>query len=56
MTNGEKVLVHCAAGISRSGTVVVAYMMAKYNIRYEDAVRMVRAKRGCVCPNQGFEG
>lgn len=53
--NGENVLVHCAAGISRSSTIVVAYMMAKYGIEFDEAVQRVRSKRGCICPNTGFE-
>ena len=43
--------VHCAAGISRSSTIAVAYLMAKYNIGFDQALGMVKRSRGCVCPN-----
>ncbi|CAG9314030.1 unnamed protein product [Blepharisma stoltei] len=54
LQRGDKVLVHCAAGVSRSATIVIAYIMAKYNIPFEEAYAIVRSKRGCVFPNDGF--
>lgn len=51
---GHNVLVHCAAGISRSASFVIAYMMVKYNMQYEAARDFVRSKRGCIMPNLGF--
>lgn len=55
LNNGGVVLIHCAAGVSRSGSVAVAYFMAKYNLSYQAALARVRKGRGCVCPNAGFE-
>ena len=52
---GNRVFVHCAAGVSRSSTVVIAYFMAKYGFSFERARDMVKAKRKCVNPNNGFE-
>lgn len=54
LSNGEKVLVHCAAGVSRSSSIVIAYIMAKYNYNYARALQHVRSKRHCVMPNDGF--
>ena len=51
---GRNVLVHCAAGISRSASMVIAYVMVKYSIDFSAAKNIVRAKRACVWPNQGF--
>lgn len=49
------VLVHCAAGISRSATCLIAYLMRKNNTLFRDTLNMVRSKRRIVCPNIGFE-
>ncbi|KAE8151830.1 dual specificity phosphatase [Aspergillus avenaceus] len=39
------VLVHCDLGISRSPTVIIAYLMRKYGLKREDALGLVRSKR-----------
>lgn len=48
-----KVLVHCREGVSRSATLVVAYLMLKEGMTVQDAVRTVRESRE-ICPNEGF--
>lgn len=48
------VLVHCIAGISRSATVVTAYLMCKDHISFDDALAIVRANRPRASPNSGF--
>ncbi|XP_054165532.1 dual specificity protein phosphatase MPK-4-like [Oppia nitens] len=53
-TNGHNVLVHCHAGISRSSTVVTAYLMNKYDKPFVEALDMVRIKRPFISPNIGF--
>ncbi|CAG9317854.1 unnamed protein product [Blepharisma stoltei] len=55
MTRGKRVLVHCAAGISRSSSIMVAYFMAKYNESFDEALARVRRGRPVAWPNQGFE-
>lgn len=48
------VLVHCAAGVSRSAAIVAAYLMINNQISAFDAVLQVHQARPCVCPNLGF--
>jgi hypothetical protein len=42
---GRVVIVHCFAGIQRSATVIVAYLMAKYHYSMEEAIVFVREKK-----------
>uniref|UniRef100_A0A1B6F2Q1 Dual specificity protein phosphatase n=2 Tax=Cuerna arida TaxID=1464854 RepID=A0A1B6F2Q1_9HEMI len=48
------VLVHCLAGVSRSVTITVAYLMAKLNMSLNDAFNLVRARKTNVAPNFHF--
>jgi len=52
---GGRVLVHCAAGVSRSASVVIAYLMMTRRMAYEEAKDFVSQRRPCICPNDGFE-
>jgi len=49
-----KVLVHCVQGISRSATVVCAFLMAFYGWAPTKAVAFVKGKRWIAEPNFGF--
>jgi protein-tyrosine phosphatase len=51
----NKVLVHCNAGVSRSASIVIAFLMFKriYN-NYEDAFKHVQSRRSVVYPNSNF--
>lgn len=53
MKNGA-VLVHCRLGVSRSSTIIIAYLMQKYKLTYEQAFRYVRSKRPFINPNPSF--
>uniref|UniRef100_A0A8C9JJZ1 Dual specificity phosphatase 7 n=1 Tax=Panthera tigris altaica TaxID=74533 RepID=A0A8C9JJZ1_PANTA len=50
------VLVHCLAGISRSVTVTVAYLMQKMNLSLNDAYDFVKRKKSNISPNFNFMG
>lgn len=49
------VLIHCLAGMSRSVTVAVAYIMTCTNLNWKDALKVVRAGRAVANPNVGFQ-
>ena len=51
----EKILIHCAAGASRSATIVIAYLMWKNKIKYDEALQFVQKKRSIVWPNREFK-
>ncbi|XP_046453118.1 dual specificity protein phosphatase 9-like [Daphnia pulex] len=52
----EGVLVHCLAGISRSVTITVAYLMYKMSMSLNDAYDFVRRKKSNISPNFNFMG
>lgn len=54
LKNGEGVLVHCYAGISRSPTIVCAYLMKRYELSHDRALLVIRSKRCIVDPNFFF--
>ncbi|GJJ71361.1 hypothetical protein EMPS_03711 [Entomortierella parvispora] len=41
----SRILIHCRVGVSRSATIVIAYLMAHYHLSLVDAYLMVRARR-----------
>mmetsp|Transcript_3996 Transcript_3996/g.5987 ORF Transcript_3996/g.5987 Transcript_3996/m.5987 type:complete len:219 (-) Transcript_3996:28-684(-) len=51
---GHNVYVHCSAGISRSSTVTLAYLMCFHGIEFDSALHIARAARPAVSPNNGF--
>ena len=54
ITAGKNVLIHCRAGISRSATLVIAYLMARFDMPLRFAFAYVRARRPQIRPNFGF--
>lgn len=48
-----KVFVHCAMGISRSGALVLAYLMICHGLSLADSILAVRLNRD-IGPNSGF--
>lgn len=54
LDNNKIVLVHCWAGVSRSVTVVIYYLVKSLGISVKDALEMVRKCRPVANPNPGF--
>lgn len=54
--SGGRVLVHCQAGISRSATICLAYLMHTQRVRLEEAFDFVKQRRQVISPNLAFMG
>ena len=54
LAENKNVIVHCAAGISRSSSLVIAYLMIENRWLYEEAYNYVKSKRSIINPNIGF--
>lgn len=52
-TNG-RILVHCNAGVSRSASICIAYLIIMHRMSFENAIALVKSKRESIQPNQGF--
>ncbi|EDK36210.2 hypothetical protein PGUG_00308 [Meyerozyma guilliermondii ATCC 6260] len=52
--HGGAVLVHCQEGVSRSVTVVMAYLMYHYKLSVSQSLHAVKRRNGAAEPNTGF--
>jgi hypothetical protein len=52
--NNSNILVHCVSGISRSASIVIAYLMDKHKMNYDQAFSYVKTKRATIRPNTNF--
>jgi hypothetical protein len=50
----SNILIHCVSGISRSASIVIAYIMDKEKINYDQAFSYVKTKRAAIRPNTNF--
>lgn len=50
----NKIYVHCVVGVSRSATLVIAYIMKTRCMTYQEAYDLVVQKRSIIDPNEGF--
>lgn len=54
LANKGRVLVHCAMGVSRSATLVIAFIMFHMQLSFTRADRIIRKKHKEARPNFGF--
>ncbi|GAB5358964.1 hypothetical protein AAMO2058_000504300 [Amorphochlora amoebiformis] len=52
---GGSVLVHCMQGVSRSSAMVISYIMASQEMKFQEAFAYLKSKRWRVHPNPGFQ-
>ena len=52
--SGEIMLIHCKFGISRSVSLIIAYLIKYFGFTVEKALNYIQAKRTHVNPNKGF--
>ncbi|KAG0057081.1 Dual specificity protein phosphatase 1 [Gryganskiella cystojenkinii] len=53
-SEGGKVLVHCQLGVSRSASMVIAYVMKTREMGLTDAYDFVKARSAVISPNMGL--
>jgi len=54
LEHGGRILIHCVMGISRSTTVLAAYLMKSRNMTASDAIKFIKQVRPQAQPNYGF--
>lgn len=52
--SGTRILVHCAMGRSRSASIVMMYIMKKFQTSFKTAKQIVSHRREVIDPNKGF--
>ncbi len=51
----NKILVHCHAGVSRSVSTVIYFLMREFDLSFQEALIYVQSKRSIANPNGGFK-
>ncbi|ESO11289.1 hypothetical protein HELRODRAFT_91497, partial [Helobdella robusta] len=52
--SGGKVLVHCQAGVSRSPTICLAYLIRVFRLNLDSAFTFLKSRRPIINPNLNF--
>lgn len=53
--SNNKILVHCYMGASRSASVIIYYLMKKYNLSYDKSLNFITKKRPIVNLSKKFD-
>jgi len=51
---GGNALIHCYQGVSRSGAILLAYLIKYHNMDVDEALHYARKYRAMISPNTGF--
>jgi len=54
VTKKQPILIHCICGISRSVTLIIVYLINKYNYNVINALQFIQKKRPIANPNSFF--
>jgi hypothetical protein len=55
INEADRVFIHCKQGVSRSASIVIAYLIKEKQMTFDTALENILAVRNCVNPNNGFE-
>ncbi len=55
LINNQNVLVHCFKGISRSASVICAFLIKKFKWNFNESIRFIESKRPWISINDGFD-
>lgn len=54
IAEGGKVLIHCEKGVSRSPSILIAYLAVKNDWSYDKTEKFIKEARSCIDPNIEF--
>lgn len=54
--NNQNILIHCMAGISRSVSAIIYFLMKKYNYNFNYSLYVIQNQRPIANPNYSFKG
>ena len=52
--NESRIAIHCQAGMSRSVTIAIAFLIDHYRLTLKTALCLIKEKRSIAKPNNGF--
>lgn len=54
LAEGRNVLIHCQQGVSRSATIMIAFLVSFLGMMVDDVMDIVRQRAPWISPNSGF--